>query len=108
MANPPGGRSTAEPGRQEDMVLPADRSPQDLEGDDAERLRRGHARLRKASQDLEAFTVPRRMAGRWDNAPVPDEAMDAARAELDASYRALWSAYGELLGWTPPRPSGPA
>ena len=76
------------------------RQPQDLEEGEAERLRRGHVRLRKASQDLEAFTVPKRMRGRWDNAPVPVEAMDAARAELAAAYRALASAYEELLGWT--------
>ena len=76
------------------------REPQDLDEDEAERLRRGHVRLRKASQDLEAFTVPKRMRGRWDNAPVPGEAMAAARAELVASYLALWAAYEELLGWT--------
>ena len=76
------------------------RQPQDLEEDEAERLRRCHVRLRKASQDLEAFTVPKRMRGRWDNAPVPAEAMDAARAELSAAYHALASAYEELLGWT--------
>lgn len=84
-------------------MAPSDsRQPQDLDEDEAERLRRGHVRLRKASQDLEAFTVPKRMRGRWDNAPVPHEAMDAARAELTASYRALWTAYEELLGWTVP------
>lgn len=87
------------------MVPSAERQPQDLGEEEAERLRRSHFRLRKASQDLEAFTAPRRMKGRWDNAPVPDEAMEAARAELVASYRALWALHGEILGWPPP--SGP-
>ena len=82
------------------MAPPDPRQPQDLDEDEAERLRRGHFRLRKASQDLEAFTVPKRMRGRWDNAPVPAEAMDAARAELAAAYQALGAAYEELLGWT--------
>lgn len=86
----------------------AERPPQDLETDESERLRRAHVRLRKASQDLEAFTVPVKMRGRWDNAPVPDEAMTAARAEVDLAYRALWDAYAELLGWAPPAgPAGP-
>lgn len=84
------------------MATPGERQPQDLEEAAAERLRRGHFRLRKASQDLEAFTVPKRMRGRWDNAPVPDEAMDAARAELAGAYRSLWTAYADLLGWAPP------
>ena len=83
-------------------MAPAERLPQDLEHDESERLRRAHVRLRKASQDLEAFTVPVKMRGRWDNAPVPEEAMTAARAEVDRAYRALWEAYAELLGWNPP------
>ncbi|HEX2698892.1 MAG TPA: hypothetical protein VHM89_01650 [Acidimicrobiales bacterium] len=87
------------------MATPGDRQPQELGEEEAERLRRSHGRLRKASQDLEAFTVPKRMRGRWDNAPVPAEAMDAARAELHAAYVALWSVHGELLGWAPP-PAG--
>lgn len=90
------------------MATSPERRPQELEEEEAERVRRGHVRLRKASQDLEAFTAPRRMRGRWDNAPVPDEAMDAARAELVASYRALWAVYGELLGWAPPPVQGDA
>ncbi len=81
-------------------MAPPERSPQDLDVAEAERLRRLHVRLRKASQDLEGFTVPRRMKGRWDNAPVPDEAVKATGAELAAAYGALWSAYRELLGWT--------
>lgn len=84
------------------MPAAADRAPQDLDEASADRLRLGHGRLRKASQDLEAFTVPRKMRGRWENAPVPDEVMQAARTELAESYRALWAAYGELLGWAPP------
>lgn len=52
--------------------------------------------------------MPRKMRGRWENAPVPDEAMYAARTELAESYRALWAAYGELLGWTPPTGDGRA
>ena len=84
-------------------VSPAEeRSPQDLSEDDAERVRRAHHRLRKASQDLEAFTAPRQMRGRWDPAPVPTEAMDAARHEMAVAYRALWDAYEELLGWERP------
>ena len=88
------------------MAAPPDRSPQDLEAAEAERLRRAHMRLRKASQDVEAFTVPERMRGRWDNAPVPAEAMEAARAELVVAYRVLWEAYGDLLGWSPPDAGG--
>lgn len=84
------------------MAPTAERQPQDLGEEEAERLRRAHFRLRRASQDLEAFTAPKRMKGRWDNAPVPDEAMDAARAEVAASYRLLWEAYRDLLGWSPP------
>ena len=90
------------------MTAPPGRAPQELDAGEVERLRRGHVRLRKASQDLEAFTVPQQMRGRWENAPVPDEAMDAARAELEASYRALWAAYVELLGWTAPAGGGAA
>ena len=88
------------------MASPDHRQPQDLGEEEAERLRRSHFRLRKASQDLEAFTAPKRMRGRWDNAPVPDEAMGAARTELIAAYQSLWLAYGELLGWEPPAPAG--
>lgn len=86
------------------MPPTAPRQPQDLEEADVERLRRAHFRLRKASQDLEAFTVPQKMRGRWDNAPVPDEAMNAARHEMTVAYAALWSAYAELLRWSPPAP----
>lgn len=87
------------------VVAPAEeRSPQDLSEEDAERVRRAHHRLRKASQDLEAFTAPRHMRGRWEPAPVPAEAMDAARAELEVAYRAVWDAYRELLGWAGPTP----
>lgn len=82
--------------------MPPDRRPEDLAEDEAERLRRAHHGLRKASQDLEAFTAPRRMRGRWEPQPVPDEAMDAARHEMAASWAALWREYAELLGWEPP------
>ena len=88
------------------MALPGDRPPQDLSEEEAERLRRAHHRLRKASQDLEAFTAPRRLRGRWEPVPVPAEAMDAARGELATSYHALWREYGELLGWEMP-PAAP-
>lgn len=88
------------------MAPPDQRQPQDLGDEEAEQLRRSHFRLRKASQDLEAFTAPKRMRGRWDNAPVPDEAMDAARSELAAAYDALWVEYRVLLGWEPPAPAG--
>ena len=86
------------------MAPPGNRSPQDLDEDEAERLRRAHVRLRKASQDLEAFTVPVRMRGRWDNAPVPEEALDAARRDLATAYALLWTSYREVLGWQPPAP----
>ncbi|MGI8684315.1 MAG: hypothetical protein ACR2MO_04365 [Acidimicrobiales bacterium] len=86
-------------------MAPPDRSPQDLDEDEAEQLRRAHVRLRKASQDLEALTVPKRMKGRWDNAAVPDEAMGGARRELAAAYGAVWASYGGLLGWPAP-PTG--
>lgn len=84
------------------MATPATPKPQDLGEEDAERLRRGHFRVRKASQDLEAFTVPRQMRGRWENAAVPEEAMEAAKAEFAAACSALWTAYEELLGWPTP------
>ncbi len=83
------------------MAPLGDRQPEDLSEDDAERLRRAHHRLRKASQDLEGFTAPRHLRGRWEPAPVPAEAMDAARREMSESYAALWREYGELLGWAP-------
>jgi len=73
-----------------------------LPDEDAERVRRAHLRLRKASQDLEAYTAPVAMRGRWDPAPVPDQAMAGARADLHAAYTALWSLYADLLGWDPP------
>ena len=88
------------------MAPEQQRPPEDLTEEEAERVRRSHYRLRKASQDLEAFTAPKRMRGRWEPAPVPDEAMDAARAEMVTSYRDLWLAYQELLGWEPPPPPG--
>lgn len=84
--------------------MPADRQPQDLEDEESERLRRAHHRLRKASQDLEAFTAPRRMRGRWEPAPVPAEAMDAARAEMAIAWAALWREYADLLAWDQPAP----
>ena len=89
------------------MPAPGDRPPQNLTDEEAERLRRAHHRLRKASQDLEGFTAPRHVRGRWEPAPVPEEAMDAARRELVGSFSALWREYGELLGWDAP-PSTPS
>lgn len=86
------------------MPSAGERPPQELGEEEAERLRRAHYRLRKASQDLEGFTAPKHLRGRWEPAPVPDEAMDAARHELAVSYRAVWDAYRELLGWEPPAP----
>ncbi|MGH9282430.1 MAG: hypothetical protein ACRD0S_05785 [Acidimicrobiales bacterium] len=84
------------------MSEPERRGVEDLSADEAERLRRAHVRLRKASQDLEGFTAPPHQRGRWEPAPVPEEAMDAARAELAAAYQGVWTAYRELLGWDPP------
>lgn len=72
----------------------------------AEELRRAHYRLRKASQDLEGFTAPKSMRGRWEPAAVPDEAMDAARAELGAAYERVLSLNAEYLGWEPPGAAG--
>ncbi len=84
------------------MTAAGERQPQDLSEEEAERIRRAHHRLRKASQDLEGFTAPKAMRGRWEPAPVPAEAMDAARRELAESYRSLWSAYRDLLRWDAP------
>lgn len=86
------------------MGAAAEPDPRALDEEQAEHLRRAHNRLRKASQDLEAFTVPRRLKGRWENAPVPPEVVAGVRAELDEAYRALWAGYAELLGWERPAP----
>ena len=86
------------------MTTPAERRPQDLTEEDAERVRRAHLRLRKASQDLEGFTAPLHLRGRWEPAPVPEEAIAPARAELAAAHRDLWALYRDLLGWEPPGP----
>lgn len=84
------------------MAAPEERRPEDLSEEDAERLRRAHLRLRKASQDLEAFTVPKRIRGRWDPVPVPPDVVQGVREELAASYRAVWALQRELLGWEEP------
>lgn len=80
----------------------------ELEPGDADRLRRAHYRLRKASQDLEAYTAPQRMRGRWDPAPVPDEALHAARDDFHAAYTALCALQAALFGWDPPAPPAAA
>ncbi len=78
------------------------RPPEDLSEDDRERLRRAHHRLRKASQELEALTVPRPVRGRWDFVAPPPEVMATVRAELGNAYREVVGLYEELLGWEPP------
>jgi hypothetical protein len=82
--------------------VPPGRPPQDLGAEEADGLRRAHHRLRKASQDLESFTAPPRMKGRWEPLAVPDEVMEAARSEMGAAWAALWRQYAELLGWEAP------
>lgn len=74
----------------------------ELSEEQAERVRRAHHRLRKASQDLEAYTAPKALRGRWDPAPVPEEAMQGARTDFASAYTALWALYAELWGWEPP------
>lgn len=80
----------------------APRRPEDLDDDERERVRRAHIRLRKASQDLEAFVAPQKMRGRWDPQAVPEEALDGARRELVEAYRRMWLLHAELLGWAAP------
>ena len=78
------------------------RQPQDLTDDEREQVRRAHVGLRKASQDLEALVATTKMRGRWEPAPVPEEAMDGARRELVRAYTKLWRLHHELLGWAVP------
>ena len=81
---------------------PAGRPPEELSEDDRERLRRAHHRLRKASQELEALTVPRPVRGHWDFVAAPPEVMATVRAEFGDAYREVAGLYQELLGWEPP------
>jgi hypothetical protein len=74
------------------------RAPEQLTDTDRQRLRRAHQRLRNASQALEALTVVEPPArGRWAAQSAPPEALAAAQADLDAAYRELCTAQGELL-----------
>lgn len=84
--------------------MPAEsrRRPEELTEDEREELRRAHIRLRKTSQDLEALLATPKMRGRWDPAPVPEEAMEGARSELVKAYAKLWLLQRELLGWELP------
>ncbi len=75
--------------------------PEDLSEDDRERLRRAHHRLRKASQELEALTVPRPVRGRWDFVSPPPEVMATARNELAEAYREVSALQEQLLGRGP-------
>lgn len=82
--------------------MPASRQPPDLGAEEAERLRRAHHRLRKASQDLESFTAPQHVRGRWEPLAVPDEVMESARSEMAVAWAALWREYADVLGWEAP------
>ena len=77
-----------------------------LSEEDRELIRRGHHRLRKASQELEAFLATKSMRGRWEPVPAPPEVLEAARAELAAAYEAVRRLEQELLGWGPPAQPG--
>lgn len=78
------------------------RPPEELTEEEREELRRAHIGLRKTSQDLEAMVAATKMRGRWDPAPVPEEALDGARRELVRAYRKVWRLQHELLGWDLP------
>lgn len=80
------------------MSVEPPRAPDDLSAEERERLRLGHHRLRKASQDLEGITAPTPLRGRWQPAAAPPEAVDAALRELEAAYAALRRLYETLLG----------
>lgn len=71
-------------------------------GQERERLRLAHHRLRKASQECEALAATEPMRGRWDPEAVPPAVAEAAVAELHEAYRAVLRLQGELLGWEPP------
>lgn len=73
----------------------------DLSEDDRERLRRAHHRLRKASQELEALTVPRPVRGRWDFVAPPPEVLATVRAEFEGAYQEVATLQEHLLGWGP-------
>ena len=76
--------------------------PEELDEDGRQRLHRAYQRLRNAAQAFEALTVIEKVRGRWAATPAPPEALAAAGAELDGSYRELWAVLDELLGLTPP------
>ena len=78
----------------------------DPPGEDRERIRRAHHRLRKASQELEALIAPRSMRGRWEPVEAPPEVIDSVRSELSAAWAELGRLNQELLGWPPPEASG--
>lgn len=80
--------------------------PEDLSEDDRERLRRAHHRLRKASQELEALTVPRPVRGRWDFVAPPPEVLATVRVEFEGAYQEVTTLHEQLLGWGQARPSG--
>ena len=82
------------------------RAPEELSEQDRERIRLAHHRLRKASQELEAFLATKSMRGRWEPVPAPPEVLETARAELAAAYEAVRRLEQELLGWGPPAPPG--
>ncbi len=74
------------------------RRPEDLSEDDRERLRRAHHRLRKASQELEALTVPRPVRGRWEFVAAPPEVLATALTELADAYREVTRLHEDLFG----------
>ncbi len=74
------------------------RRPEDLSEDDRERLRRAHHGLRKASQELEALTVPRPVRGRWDFVAAPPEVVMTALTELADACREVTTLHEELFG----------
>jgi hypothetical protein len=76
--------------------------PDELDEDGRQRLHRAHQRLRNASQAFEALTVIEKVRGRWSATPAPPEALAAAGAELDESYRELWGILDDLLDLAPP------
>ncbi|MGH2706547.1 MAG: hypothetical protein ACRDJ4_16110 [Actinomycetota bacterium] len=80
------------------MSVEQPRAPEDLSDEERGRLRLGHHRLRKASQDLEGITAPTPLRGRWQPATAPPEAVEAAIAELEAAYEALRRLYETMVG----------
>jgi len=78
------------------------RKPEELSGEERQRLHRAHQRLRNASQALEALTVVEPMRGRWAANPAPLDVLEAAQLELHEACQGVWRAQRELLGWEPP------